>query len=404
MKFDSNLQLAVKANLDSNLVVMLLGEPGIGKSSWVESLAAQSHTKCFTLACNQLADKTDLTGARLVPVTDKDGQVVTYKQKFYPHETVMEAISYAENNPREFPILFLDEINRTPSDVTSALLSIPTMRQLGQFKLPNNLRIMVAGNDKGAVTALDTASISRFVVYPVSPDVSTFLAVNPDLHEIVKKTLTEHPELIFTKSTSEVDEDNIDEILDDMDKMEQFTTPRTITAISRWLNAMSSDDLLNLSQVMDGDVSMLEQIIYAHVGQTPFGIHLAANLMSSLSNQSFTSVSTGPAKPSCFDEFKSYIEFNELLEYAQNMTASERSGCLVYALCEPEDNHGVIIALTQVIDHEASISGQTPALETQDVRTLMRMIESDGVDRINIDVFRNIDSALSKSMSVILNV
>ena len=70
MKFDNTLMLCVKKDLEKNLIPMLLGEPGIGKSSWLQNLANLMHTKCFTLACNQLADKADLTGARLVPVTD----------------------------------------------------------------------------------------------------------------------------------------------------------------------------------------------------------------------------------------------------------------------------------------------------------------------------------------------
>ena len=65
MKFDKTLMTCVSANVHDNLVPMLLGEPGIGKSSWVEALATKLKTKCFTLACNQLADKADLTGARL---------------------------------------------------------------------------------------------------------------------------------------------------------------------------------------------------------------------------------------------------------------------------------------------------------------------------------------------------
>ena len=77
MKFDQTFTDLVKKDIEQNNIPMLLGEPGIGKSSWLEALAVQMHTKCFVLACNQLADKADLTGARLVPVTDKNGNVVS---------------------------------------------------------------------------------------------------------------------------------------------------------------------------------------------------------------------------------------------------------------------------------------------------------------------------------------
>ena len=88
MKFDSKLMNDIKRDLNCNRVPMLLGEPGIGKSSWVESLAAEMHTKCFTLACNQLADKADLTGARMVPTGNDDD----YKQVFFPHQDIMDAV------------------------------------------------------------------------------------------------------------------------------------------------------------------------------------------------------------------------------------------------------------------------------------------------------------------------
>src|SRR5690606_36536525 len=114
------------------------------KSSFVEDLAKAMDTKAFVLACNQLADKADLTGGRLVPYETAGGET-SYKQVFYPHQVIQDAIDYALANPREWPILFLDEINRSTSDVTSAALSLPTLRQIGSISLPKNLRLMIAG-------------------------------------------------------------------------------------------------------------------------------------------------------------------------------------------------------------------------------------------------------------------
>ena len=71
MKFDNTLMKLVKADLKCGIIPMLLGEPGIGKSSWTIDLCKELHTKVFVLASNQLADKADVTGARLVPVTRK---------------------------------------------------------------------------------------------------------------------------------------------------------------------------------------------------------------------------------------------------------------------------------------------------------------------------------------------
>ena len=125
MKFDKTLLNIVIKNIQNDIIPMLLGEPGIGKSSWTMNLEELLHTKVFTLACNQLADKADVTGARLVPVNrivkNKDvstSEITDYEQHFYPHVVICEAINYALENPNETPILFLDELNRTTPDVT----------------------------------------------------------------------------------------------------------------------------------------------------------------------------------------------------------------------------------------------------------------------------------------------
>ena len=150
MKFNDILMKLVDADIENGLIPMLLGEPGIGKSSWVEALGQRNCTAVFVLPCNQLADKADLTGARLVPIEGTN----EYKMVFYPHSVIMDAIMYANEHPREQPILFMDELNRTTPDVTSACLSIPTQRKIGDKRLPQNLRIITAGNDKGNITSL----------------------------------------------------------------------------------------------------------------------------------------------------------------------------------------------------------------------------------------------------------
>lgn len=153
MKFNDTLTTLISQALDVGATPALMGEVGIGKSSFVEDLARSMNTRAFVLPCNQLADKADLTGARLVPYELSDGST-SYKQVFYPHQVIQDAIDYAIENPREYPILFLDEINRTTADVTSGVLTLVTLRRMGHVDLPANVRIMVAGNDRGNVTTL----------------------------------------------------------------------------------------------------------------------------------------------------------------------------------------------------------------------------------------------------------
>ena len=409
MKFNDVFQDTVEKIINnSKQVPMLLGEPGIGKSSWIEDLGRKLHTKVFTLACNQLADKADLTGARLVPVETPTGET-TYEQVFYPHAIIRRAIAYAIENPHETPILFLDELNRTTPDVTSALLSIPTLRTIGNTDLPDNLRVIIAGNDKGNITTLDEASVSRFVLFPVEPDVETFIQVNTQLNPFVKTVLMQHPESLFCKMvqtvTSQSDDDDdddgmtsIDEILDDGEDMNQITTPRTITGVSNWLNCYDNAALMTLLQEThnrDGEeVSLLQEIIEGFTGRTNFTKFLMAEIATNLMTVNNQSNVTSVPKPQCYDKMKQCPDITALNQFISTMSDHDKSGCLVYALYEKTDNKAYINAILA--------SGIT-TLESNDMKSLMSLFGSDQLDDANVATFISNNAPLAVTLSSILS-
>lgn len=409
MKFNDVFQDTVEKIINnSKQVPMLLGEPGIGKSSWIEDLGKKLHTKVFTLACNQLADKADLTGARLVPVETSTGET-TYEQVFYPHAIIRRAIAYAIENPHETPILFLDELNRTTPDVTSALLSIPTLRTIGNTDLPDNLRVIIAGNDKGNITTLDEASVSRFVLFPVEPDVETFIQVNTQLNPFVKTVLMQHPESLFCKMvqtvTSQSDDDDdddgmtsIDEILDDGEDMNQITTPRTITGVSNWLNCYDNAALMTLLQEThnrDGEeVSLLQEIIEGFTGRTNFTKFLMAEIATNLMTVNNQSNVTSVPKPQCYDKMKQCPDITALNQFISTMSDHDKSGCLVYALYEKTDNKAYINAILA--------SGIT-TLESNDMKSLMSLFGSDQLDDANVATFISNNAPLAVTLSSILS-
>lgn len=410
MKFNDVFQDTVEKIINnSKQVPMLLGEPGIGKSSWVEDLGRKLHTKVFTLACNQLADKADLTGARLVPVETSTGET-TYEQVFYPHAVIRRAIAYAIENPHETPILFLDELNRTTPDVTSELLSIPTLRAIGNTDLPENLRVITAGNDKGNITTLDEASISRFVLFPVEPDVETFIQVNTQLNPFVKTVLMQHPESLFCKMvqavTSQSDDNDddddgmtsIDEILDDGEDMNQITTPRTITGVSNWLNCYDNAALMTLLQETrnrDGEeVSLLQEIIEGFTGRTNFTKFLMAEIATNLMTVNNQSNVTSVPKPQCYDKMKQCPDITALNQFISTMSDHDKSGCLVYALYEKTDNKAYINAILA--------SGIT-TLESNDMKSLMSLFGSDQLDDANVATFISNNAPLAVTLSSILS-
>lgn len=403
MKFNDTLMRLVDADIASGLIPMLLGEPGIGKSSWVEALGQRNGTKVFVLPCNQLADKADLTGGRLVPIEGTDD----YKMVFYPHAVIMDAIHYAQTHEREFPILFMDELNRTTPDVTSEALSIPTLRSIGSIKLPKNLRVITAGNDKGNITSLDEASISRFVLYRVAPDVDTFLGLDANLNPFVKQVLLDHPETIFCKkirvatgtSNDPDDEDDqvdIDSIIDDAEEMNQIATPRTISGVSRWLNNFNNQQLIELltdTRTIDGtEVSSLQEALEGHTGKTSFTAFLLAEIASKVSTVNNQANAINVTKPQCYDKMKACPDMASLEAFVEQMSDMERSSSLVYALYERADNTKFLNILAPA----------TPIIQTPDMKILMTLYANDLLDEGNRDALLKCNCQLSNTLSMVL--
>ena len=412
--FNSLLMTNVKADIQCGNIPMLLGEPGIGKSSWVQALGDVLHTKVFVLACNQLADKADLTGARLVPCeTNKEG-AIAYKQVFYPHAVIAEAIDYANEHPRETPILFMDELNRTTPDVTSEALSIPTLRAIGSIKLPNNLKVITAGNDKGNITSLDEASISRFVLYHVTPDAGTFLSLDPDMNVFVKEVISKNPTLLFCKANISADRYNdpdadledtpvdIDAIIDDGEMMNQFTTPRTIMGVSRWLNCFSNKELMEMLAVTHTEegheVSMLQEALEGHCGKTNFTKLLLAEVAQGINTVNNQANATTVGKPTCVDDMKAILanggQVSEIENLVSTLTSNDKSGAIVYLLYEKEDN-GILI---KTLAKQMEISDLQPT----DMNKLMMLASHDEIDTENRAAFLNTQSGVRSVIGTIL--
>ena len=399
MKFDDFFKTIVETDLKWGNIPMLLGGPGIGKSSWVKWFAGEIGTKSFSLACNQLGDKADLTGARLLPVLDKDGnETGDWEQKFFPHQTISRAIRYALENKSETPILFLDEINRTTADITSALLSLATDRTIGNVELPDNLRIMIAGNDKGNVTMLDTASISRFVLYYMKPCLETFLKWNPNLNIFVKNTVVKNPELIYedrpviTQSEDSDEEFDIN-MLDDADQMLQITTPRTIVYMSDFLNEIPQDMLISSLTLSDDGVSAIEELITGHVGKTNFAMlltqEIVQNVMTVNTNQNAPTLVV--TKPKCFDELKTVPTVKDLEEKLMDLSVREQSMVLAYALQDTADHSNLLNVLSTVMT-EIDIDAK---------KKIMTLSANDQIDEDNLRAFMVAKNSVTDTINVI---
>lgn len=402
-------------NLRHGHPVLLVGNPGIGKSSWAKALAKNDlHSRCFILAANQLGDKCDVTGARMTPVhaqaknpdgtlkVDVDGEpvmeTVSWKQQFFPHEVIQSAIDYAASHPAETPLLFIDEINRTSSDITSELLSLTTDRRIGTSELPDNLQIISAGNDGDEnVTALDKASRSRYVIYHIEPDLNTFLQANPKLNPYIKNVLTKNPQFLYLDkeitgisavasngNNGQQDDDEEDEVFDMSlgDTMTQITTPRTLTALSDYLNEFSYDKLQAMLNVPDGDHSLLQTIIEAHVGPTQFTLALLNEVMTQQLNTPQQAMSL--QAPSNYPLLVACTTRDQMSQMVSQMDDVEKSAMLLYACYDNRDN-------TQLL----SILAPVTNLQPQDMATFINMAQAKTLDRANVDALYAISCPLT---------
>ena len=396
--------------LDANRVPALMGEPGIGKSSFVEDVARRTNTRCFTLPCNLLADKADLTGARLV-LDEKTG---IWSQKFFPHSVISQAINYAKDNPNEQPILFLDEINRTTSDVTSGTLTLVTLRRIGDEDLPKNLRIIVAGNDKGNVTALDDASVSRFAIINVAPDASTLIEVlGKSLHPYVKTVLEKHPETIFVKNTNEQvvadgqDDDDDDDttvsvfdLFDGTEEIRPFATPRTIDGVSQYLNVLSFEEVASLmatpSTTRDGrQVSYLQEVIEGLTGNTSFTTLLMGVISDELSKGSTgNNNAQRVVKPRIYSDLKEAAKtsVDAVNQVVASMTDNDASGCFVFAMYEREDNAVIIQALNERLNN----------LAQNHINDFILLLSSGALYAKNCETVNRLDHGLAKQLNMFI--
>lgn len=341
--FDA-LQDLITIDIQLNHVPALLGEAGIGKSSFIKALASKLNTQAFVLSVNTLAGREDLTGARLI----KDDVSGKYMQVFFPHQSISEAIEYASAHPKETPILFLDEFNRTTPDVTSAIFQLITERRIGSEKLPTNLRLIVAGNDVGNVEAIDSASTSRLSPYSIEPDLKTFLSVTPNLNSFVEHTLQKHPQYLLQASDNSsimLDNDTDNEENDDIfgaelaENFRQIATPRTWEYLSDVLNAyelydvdidnMSTTEIQNMTSLMttqinnyDEDSTLMKTLIESKIGQNEASEVLyneIANVYDKILNQNIV-IPNGQAQNNTLD-WRKLINteiYNELIKLTKN--------------------------------------------------------------------------------------
>lgn len=215
--------------------VFLWGPPGIGKSEVVAEVAREMGGAVIDLRMAQM-EPTDIRG---IPYFNKD----VNKMDWAPPIELPD-----EEFTSKYPIvvLFLDEMNSAPPAVQAAGYQLVLNRQVGKYKLPDNVVIAAAGNrdsDKGVTYRMPMPLANRFIHIEMRADFHSWQmwAVNKGIHKDVVGYLS------FAK------QDLSD--FDSKSSSRAFATPRSWVFVSDLLSDDDTDNdtLFNLVAGAVGD-------------------------------------------------------------------------------------------------------------------------------------------------------
>lgn len=414
MKFGPVLDVVAIQAITNNHPLALIGQAGIGKSEYLNALAEKLGTECFTVQVNEIADRGDLSAPRLLPNQAK----TAYEQHFFPHVMISRAIAHAEAHPEQTPLLFLDEFNRSAdSGITSAALSIPTARTIGARKLPENLRVVIAGNDKGNVQTLDEASVSRFVMVHVEPDADTFMELMGErLHPVIRQVLTENPGLIVSHHKFEPSEDvdpndpdndgySEDEAAEMLgEEMRQFAVPRTIHKLNDMMVGSGDDALRQLLGEAGTDVngaatSALVEVAQAYTGKTPFTDKvcelLGTYLMKPTASASAPSFSV--PKPVSYDQLVALTSVDQIDAMLGTLDQDELNALVLYAIQDKSPRKVQIEMLM----------GRITEARVETSQSFARLLQSSDLEKNNLEAVRaaaGTGAPLAGSMSTLMDM
>ncbi|QEG09254.1 ATPase [Stenotrophomonas phage Pokken] len=142
--------------MESNLVPMIHGSPGIGKSAVTHGVSDDYQLQLIDHRLSTAAPE-DQTG---LPFRDGD------RARFMPFADLFPIAGDKIPTGKQGWLLFLDEINSAPKSVMASAYKLILDRMTGQHKLHENVAIIAAGNlktDRAITNDIGTALQSRMV-------------------------------------------------------------------------------------------------------------------------------------------------------------------------------------------------------------------------------------------------
>jgi hypothetical protein len=154
---------AVRAVARAGVPVLLWGEPGIGKTAFVEALAAADRVP-LEVVVGSIREPSDLNG---LPVVRPDGDVVLAPPA-WARRLADAGAGY----------LFLDELSTAPPAVQAAMLRVCKEGWVGDLRLPDEVVRIAAANDLRTAAdgwQLAPATANRFCHVDWAPDLGDWL-------------------------------------------------------------------------------------------------------------------------------------------------------------------------------------------------------------------------------------
>jgi hypothetical protein len=151
----NSAKASIKHAIAKKRPLFLWGPPGIGKSDIVHQIAESINAHVIDIRLS-LWEPTDIKG---IPYFDSNANKMVWGA---PAELPDDAMAAKH----EAIVLFLDEMNSAAPAVQAAAYQLILNRRVGQYKLPDNVFIVAAGNreaDKGVTYRMPAPLANRFV-------------------------------------------------------------------------------------------------------------------------------------------------------------------------------------------------------------------------------------------------
>ncbi len=210
----------IRSTLDAGISVLLLGPPGIGKSTIAMDLARIMRKPMIDIRLAQ-KDPAELGG---VYFPDRETQTL----ELFPPGWVKRACS-------EACFVFLDEFNAAVTKLhQAAAYQIVLERRIGDFRFHPGTVVMAAGNreeDNAIVSPLSNALCNRFAHIEMRPDVSAWIrwaSANGIQEDIMAFIQTYGEKVLFAPSDGHA-----------------FPTPRSWAMASRVMSCIRDPDLIS---------------------------------------------------------------------------------------------------------------------------------------------------------------